>query len=44
MELLEKSLELRPVYNQELYLNLEAAKKAVAGQKNNYNYLIKIYI
>jgi hypothetical protein len=35
LELFEKRLELRPVYNHELYLHLEAAKKAVAGQKNN---------
>ncbi len=34
-ELLEKSWELKPVYNHEIYLHLEAAKKAVASQKDN---------
>jgi hypothetical protein len=35
LNILSKSWELRPVYWQEEYLRLEAAKKAVAGQKNN---------
>jgi tetratricopeptide (TPR) repeat protein len=35
LELLEKSWDLKPYYDHELYLHLEAAKKAVAGQKNN---------
>jgi tetratricopeptide (TPR) repeat protein len=35
LELLEKSWELKPIYSHELYLHLEAAKKAVANQKNN---------
>ena len=34
-ELLKKSWELRPNYFQNLYDHLEAAKKAVASQKNN---------
>jgi len=32
---LGKSWNLRPFYNHEVFLHLEAAKKAVAGQKNN---------
>jgi len=35
LRLLERSWELKPVYDHEVYLHLEAAKKAVAGQKNN---------
>jgi hypothetical protein len=35
LEILERSWELKPVYEHEVYLHLEAAKKAVAGQKNN---------
>jgi tetratricopeptide (TPR) repeat protein len=35
LELFEKCDSLKPVYDHELYLHLEAAKKAVAGQKNN---------
>jgi tetratricopeptide (TPR) repeat protein len=35
LEFLEKSWELRPVYDHEAFIHLEAAKKAVAGQKNN---------
>ncbi|HIJ14769.1 MAG: hypothetical protein A2X03_11620 [Bacteroidetes bacterium GWA2_40_15] len=33
LEFLQKSWELKPIYNQEVYLHLEAAEKAVAGQK-----------
>jgi hypothetical protein len=33
LALLEKSWELRPIYDHIVYLHLEAAKKAVAGQK-----------
>ncbi len=32
LELLERSWEARPIYNHEVYLHLEAARKAVAGQ------------
>ena len=35
LELIQKSWELKPVYDHELYLHLEAAKKAFAGQKIN---------
>ena len=35
LEILQKSWELKPVYDQDIYLHLEAAKKAVANQKNN---------
>jgi tetratricopeptide (TPR) repeat protein len=35
LRLLEKSWEMKPIYDHEVYLHLEAAKKAVAGQKNN---------
>jgi tetratricopeptide (TPR) repeat protein len=35
LNILEKSWDLRPYYDPEVYLHLEAAKKAVAGQKNN---------
>jgi tetratricopeptide (TPR) repeat protein/TolB-like protein len=35
LEVLNKSWELRPVYRHAVYLHLEAAKKAVASQKNN---------
>jgi len=35
LEVLDKSWELRPSYSHEAYLHLEAAKKAVANQKNN---------
>jgi tetratricopeptide (TPR) repeat protein len=35
LELIRKSWELKPVYNHELYLHLEAAKKVVDGQNNN---------
>ncbi len=34
LECLEKSWEQKDMYNHELFLHLEAAKKAVAGQKN----------
>jgi Tfp pilus assembly protein PilF/TolB-like protein len=34
LEILEKSDSLKPGYDHELYLHLEEAKKAVAGQKN----------
>jgi len=33
--LLEKSWVLKPVYDHQVYLHLEAAKKAVVSQKNN---------
>ena len=35
LEILQKSWDLKFTYNHELYLHLEAAKKAVASQKNN---------
>jgi tetratricopeptide (TPR) repeat protein len=35
MDLLEKSWKLKPVYDYEVYLHLEAAKKAAANQKNS---------
>ncbi len=35
LKVLEKSWELKPFYDHEIYLHLEAAKKAVANQKNN---------
>ncbi len=35
LELLEKAWNLKPIYDHELFLHLEAAKKAVASQKNN---------
>ena len=35
LEFLEKSDSLKPLYNHMLFVNLEAAKKAVAGLKNN---------
>jgi len=35
LEWLEKSWELKPIYDHGLYLHLEEVKKAVAGQKNN---------
>jgi tetratricopeptide (TPR) repeat protein len=34
LDLLQKSWDTKPVYSHEIYLHLEAAKKAVAGQKN----------
>lgn len=34
LKLLEKCDSLKPVYDHELFLHLEAARKAVAGQKN----------
>ena len=34
LDLLQKSWTLKPVYDHEVHLHLEAAKKAVAGQKN----------
>jgi tetratricopeptide (TPR) repeat protein len=33
LELLERSWKLKPVYKHEIFLHLEAAKKAVAAQK-----------
>jgi tetratricopeptide (TPR) repeat protein len=33
LELLEKSWDLKPIYDHELYLHLESAKKAIANQK-----------
>ncbi len=33
LELLEKSDSLKPIYNHDIYLHLEAAKKALASQK-----------
>jgi tetratricopeptide (TPR) repeat protein len=35
LEFLQKADSLKPIYNQGIYDHLEAAKKAVAGQKNN---------
>ena len=35
LELLQKSWDLRPIYRHRIFLHLEAAKKAVANQKNN---------
>jgi tetratricopeptide (TPR) repeat protein len=35
LELLEKSRDLSPFYRHQVYLHIEAAKKAVANQKNN---------
>jgi tetratricopeptide (TPR) repeat protein len=35
LDLLEKAWKLKPVYDYEVYLHLEEAKKAVASQKNN---------
>jgi tetratricopeptide (TPR) repeat protein len=35
LEILEKSWSVKPVYDHEVYLHLEAVKKAVANQKNN---------
>jgi tetratricopeptide (TPR) repeat protein len=35
LEFIEKSWDLRPIYDHDLYLHLETVKKAVAGQKNN---------
>ena len=35
LEVLEKSWELKPLYIHDIYLHLEAAKKAVAGLKHN---------
>ena len=35
LEFLDKSWALKPVYNHEVYLHLEAVKKAVASLKNN---------
>jgi tetratricopeptide (TPR) repeat protein len=32
---LQKSWDLKPIYDHDVNLHLEAAKKAVAGQKNN---------
>jgi tetratricopeptide (TPR) repeat protein len=35
LDALQKADSLRPIYDHEIYLHLEAAKKAVASQKNN---------
>jgi tetratricopeptide (TPR) repeat protein len=35
LKLIQKSDSLKPIYNHEIFLHLEAAKKAVASQKNN---------
>jgi hypothetical protein len=35
LEFLQKSWDSNPFYSHEAFLHLEAAKKAVAGQKNN---------
>jgi tetratricopeptide (TPR) repeat protein len=35
LEFLEKSWALKPVYDHEVYLHLEAAKKAIANLNNN---------
>jgi tetratricopeptide (TPR) repeat protein len=34
LEVLEKSWDLKPVYNHEIYLHIEEVKKAIAGQNN----------
>jgi tetratricopeptide (TPR) repeat protein len=34
LELLQKSWDLKPIYNHRVYLHLEEVKKSVAGQKN----------
>ena len=34
LEFLQKADSVKPIYDHELFLHLEAAKKAVAGQKN----------
>jgi tetratricopeptide (TPR) repeat protein len=35
LEILEKSWELKPIYDHDLFLHLEAARKAIATQNNN---------
>jgi hypothetical protein len=35
LEVLQKSWDLKPVYDHDIYLHLEAVKKAFANQKNN---------
>ena len=35
LEYLERSWELKPIFNHTLYLHLEAVKKAISGYKNN---------
>ena len=35
LEVLQRSWDLKPVYDHDIYLHFEAAKKAVANQKNN---------
>lgn len=35
LDLLQKAWAFRPVYNHDIFLHLESAKKAVANQKNN---------
>lgn len=35
LEILEKSWELKPIYDHDLFLHLEAAKKTVTSQSNN---------
>jgi hypothetical protein len=35
LELLENNWDIRPIYNHEIFLHLEEAKKVVASQKNN---------
>lgn len=34
LEILEKSWDLKPVYNHEIFLHIEEVKKAIAGQNN----------
>jgi hypothetical protein len=35
LEFLQRSMSLKPIYDHEIYRQLEAAKKSVASQKNN---------
>ena len=42
LKLLQKSDSLKPIYSHEIFLHLEAAKKAVANQKNNLSMMGKI--
>ena len=35
LELFQKADSLKPIYDHEIYLHLEAAKKAVTSLKNN---------
>ena len=35
LDFIQKSWDLKPIYNHEIYLHLQEVKKAVANQKNN---------